>query len=132
MKAGADDENAAARGRWVSPLQSSNGTLSTGDLQQEVVALCNLLASIGTRVLATLLDNSPAWVVADEAAAHGNLVHVPLPLFFSESQIAHALRAAGVETLLVPSFAAAHWPHLDGPRCTIAGKLHSRSGRPPI
>lgn len=56
----------------------------------------------GTRVLATLLDNGPDFIALDEAAAAAGVVHVPLPLFFTPAQRAHALQAAGVDTLLTP------------------------------
>jgi long-subunit acyl-CoA synthetase (AMP-forming) len=56
----------------------------------------------GTRVLATLLDNGPAFVALDEAAAAEGVVHVPLPLFFTPAQRQHALQSAGVDTLVTP------------------------------
>jgi len=105
----------------ASPLQRSAVALTTSDLREEAAALRDVLASLGTRVLATLLDNSPAWAAADEAAALAGAVHVPLPLFFSEPQIAHALGAAAVDTLLVPASAAARWPHSAGAQQKIAG-----------
>lgn len=55
-----------------------------------------------TRVLATQLDNGREWIEFDEAAANQGLVHVPLPLFFTAAQRLHALRAAGVDTLITP------------------------------
>ena len=99
----------------------SDVALDPAELGHEAIALRDALVAEGTRVLATLLDNSPAWAVADEAAALADVVHVPLPLFFSETQTAHALRSAGVDTLLLPAGAAARWPALAGPRRTIAG-----------
>ncbi|MCZ8252260.1 MAG: AMP-binding protein [Hylemonella sp.] len=74
----------------------------------------------GTRVLATLLDNGAAFVVLDEAAAGAGLVHVPLPPFFTPAQIQHALRSAGVDTLLAPPAAAAAWPTLPWQTVQIA------------
>ena len=112
----------AALPRSATPSQRSAVALGMSELRQDAAAFRDVLVGLGTRVLATLLDNSPAWAVADEAAALGGVVHVPLPLFFSEAQIAHALRVAGVDTLLVPSFAAARWPLLAGPHCRIAGE----------
>ena len=53
-----------------------------------------------TRVLATLLDNGPGFIVLDEAAAAAGIVHVPLPLFFTPAQVAHALQAVGADTLV--------------------------------
>ncbi|CAG1018349.1 long-chain acyl-CoA synthetase [Burkholderiaceae bacterium] len=95
---------------------------SRAELQQEADALSAQLRSGGGRVLATLLDNTPAWVVADRAAAHAGLVHVPLPLFFSAEQIGHALRSAGVDRLLVPTDWAALWPGAPRQDCVLAGE----------
>lgn len=64
----------------------------------------------GTHVLATVLDNSPAFVALDEAALALGLVHVPLPSFFTAEQIRHALVAVGADTLCVPSAVANRWP----------------------
>lgn len=84
---------------------------SRAELQAEVDTLAALLAHERVRVLATLMDNSPAWVVADLAAAQAGVVHVPLPPFFTREQVAHALAAAQVDGLLaaagvLPSFSA--------------------------
>ena len=78
------------------------------------------LQAQGTRVLATLLDNGAAFVVLDEAAADAGLVHVPLPPFFTPAQIQHALRTAGVDTLIAPPAAAAAWPGLPWQQAQIA------------
>ncbi len=57
--------------------------------------LADELAAGRTRVLATLLDNGPAWVVADLAAMRAGVVHVPLPAFFTAAQRSHVLDATG-------------------------------------
>lgn len=75
-------------------------------LQPEIDALAQRLRDRAVRVLATLLDNGPAWVVADLAAARAGVVHVPLPGFFSAAQLAHALQAAAADALLLPAPAA--------------------------
>ncbi|MCP5286083.1 MAG: AMP-binding protein [Burkholderiaceae bacterium] len=54
----------------------------------------------GTRVLATMLDNGPEFITLDEAAAAAGVVHLPLPLFFTPAQVAHALQAAGADTMI--------------------------------
>lgn len=77
---------------------------------------------LGTRVLATLLDNGPAWVVADAAARDAAVVHVPLPAFFTPAQIAHALAVAGVDTVLTVPAAAARWPQAPAIPCCVAGQ----------
>jgi long-subunit acyl-CoA synthetase (AMP-forming) len=79
-------------------------------LRDQVSALAEVLSAQGTRVFATLLDNSPAWVAADLAAVEAGVVHVPLPVFFTPQQIGHALRSAGVDTLLTTHGLADQWP----------------------
>ena len=91
-------------------LSNGQQTFSRAALDAEVLALAKVLREQGTRVLATLMDNSPAWVVADLAAAQAGLVHVPLPVFFTAQQIGHALQVAGVDTVLGPAALAARWP----------------------
>ena len=74
----------------------------TGAQLDEAVAACAAqLQSHGIEGrLATLLDNSAAWVVLDRACVRAGLVHVPLPGFFTLEQVQHALVAAGVGTLV--------------------------------
>lgn len=71
--------------------------LSYGRLLEEVE---NLAAQLPARRLGLLLDNGPAWVVADLAALSGNITCVPLPGFFTDEQLRHAVRDAGIECLL--------------------------------
>ena len=50
--------------------------------------------------LALVLDNHPAWIVVDLAAMACELPLVPLPLFFSDVQILHAITDAGATRLI--------------------------------
>jgi long-subunit acyl-CoA synthetase (AMP-forming) len=52
------------------------------------------------RILGVLADNGPAWAVADLATLQLGVVHLPLPGFFSASQLTHALSETGCDTLL--------------------------------
>lgn len=90
-------------------LDDGERTWPRDALQAEVDALRDRLATQRTRVLATLMDNGAAWVVADLAAAAAGVVHVPLPVFFTPEQIGHALQAAGVDTVLTLPALAARW-----------------------
>ncbi|RZL92742.1 MAG: long-chain acyl-CoA synthetase [Variovorax sp.] len=103
-------------------LDDGRRTWSAAQLDQEVGSLAALLTAQRTRVLATLMDNSPAWVVADLAAAKARVVHVPLPLFFTAQQMSHVLRAAGVDTALTLPALAAQWPEAPSLPCDVAGQ----------
>jgi long-chain acyl-CoA synthetase len=91
-------------------LDDGERRLAFAELDDEANRLAERLRAEGVRVVATLIDNSPAWVVADMAATRAAVVHVPLPPFFTAAQIDHALRAAGVDTVLTPAPFAARWP----------------------
>lgn len=77
-----------------------DGALGWQALVDEVDTLAARLAADGVRCLASLLDNGPAWVVADLAAWQAGVVHLPLPGFFTPAQIAHALAVAGADALV--------------------------------
>ncbi|WP_332815689.1 AMP-binding protein [Ramlibacter sp.] len=86
--------------RAAAAIEGAAYALGHDELQACADHLAASLRAAGVRVLATLLDNSPAWIVADRAAQAAGLVHVPLPLFFTRAQVQHVLQAAGVDALL--------------------------------
>lgn len=87
-------------------LFGPRGPLAYSTLLDSVEALAGELARRQIRRLATLLPNGSAWVVADLAALRADIVHVPLPVFFSASQIEYALAAAGADALLAEGLLA--------------------------
>ncbi|MGS5087987.1 AMP-binding protein [Hydrogenophaga sp. A37] len=94
-------------------LSDGERRITYAELRAGVDALAERLRTQGTRVLATLMDNAMAWVVADRAAEQAGVVHVPLPVFFTPQQLAHALRVAGVDSLLTVHALAQHWPQAE-------------------
>lgn len=68
------------------------------DVLAEISALSQQL--VGTRVLAILADNSPDWAMADLAALRVGVPVLPLPLFFSPPQLAHALEQTGADLVV--------------------------------
>ena len=47
-----------------------------------------------------LLENGPAWVIADLALLQAGMTCVPLPAFFSATQLRHVLTDAALDTIL--------------------------------
>ena len=91
-------------------LDDGRRAWSAAQLDDAVAAAGKTMAAVGVRVLATVLDNGPAFVALDEAAQQRGIVHVPLPQFFTAAQMHHALQAAGVDTLwMAPSLAGFPW-----------------------
>lgn len=83
------------------PLGSPT-SLDYAALCRGVAILADELRARRVRVLATQLDNAPAWVMADLAALAADVVHVPLPSFFTSAQCEHALHATGADAQLRP------------------------------
>jgi long-chain acyl-CoA synthetase len=75
-------------------------SLTYADLTTEVQSVSTHLNESPSPVLSLAMDNHPAWVVTDLAAMNCQIPLVPLPLFFSDSQLLHAMLDAGVTTLL--------------------------------
>ena len=55
-----------------------------------------------------LADNGADWVAADLAAQQAGVVLVPLPAFFTETQIAHAVSSSGMDGLIGPAVPGFH------------------------
>lgn len=104
-------------------VQDGGRDWSADQLHGAQQAAQELLKRTGTRVLATLLDNSAAFVAIDEACAQAGLIHSPLPLFFSAEQIRLALQSAGVDTLIAEPAVAAAWSELPWQEVRVADRL---------
>ena len=81
-------------------LSDAHGVRDGDALRTEVEACAEALIASGARCIASRMDNGGDWVVLDLAIRALGLVHVPLPTFFSEDQVAHALRDAGADALV--------------------------------
>lgn len=100
--------SAVARFARLSPearaVEGEQLRLSYAALQREIQQLAALLTrpltQQGHRTLGLLMDNDPAWVVTDLAAQAAGLSLVPLPAFFSDAQLQHAIRDAGIQAVV--------------------------------
>lgn len=79
-------------------ISDGREVISWHSLLRQVEELADQLT--GATCLAILLDNSPAWVVADLAALEKGVACVPVPPFFSADQVKHSLIDAGVDTVI--------------------------------
>jgi len=71
-------------------------TLSYRALWKQVEHLAACFQLQGWRSLALLADNGIGWIVADLACLRAGIPLIPIPHFFSRSQVQHMLRAASV------------------------------------
>ncbi len=91
-------------------ITGSSEGLDWQQLASQVDALAGQLS--GVRSLGLLLGNSPAWIVADLAALQAGCQHIPLPGFFTDEQLLHAVTDAAVDTIITdqPGRIAALFP----------------------
>ena len=80
-------------------LRDSEQSLSYAELWRRVNALEESLRQHDCRVVGLLADNCADWVVADLAALLGQFAIVPLPLYFTPSQLDHVIDSGGIDTL---------------------------------
>lgn len=107
-------------------VTGSQHELNWQQLDAEVTRLAKSLS--GARTLATLLVNAPGWIVADLGALRAGIPHVPLPGFFSDGQLLHALRDAGIDTVITdtPQRIAALVTVHNSDTLWIAGRPYTR------
>jgi long-subunit acyl-CoA synthetase (AMP-forming) len=76
------------------------GTLTYAELHAAIVGGAQALQDAGISTLVLLADNGIPWVVGDLAARHAQTPCVPLPHFFSPTQLVHALSNSGADGIL--------------------------------
>ena len=75
-------------------------TYSWFELQQTTLELAEQLSTASDKVVAFYADNSPEWVMIDLACQHAGVTLIPLPAFFSDLQLRHALQQAGATAII--------------------------------
>lgn len=89
------------------PRVFASGAVHRGDVfAARVASIADALAAAAATRVASRLDNGPDWLALDLAIRRLGAVHVPLPTFFSDGQIAHALAGSGADALVLPAAAA--------------------------
>lgn len=82
-------------------LQGNALKLSYAELQQEIAKLRQtLVLETNGQPIGVAVANHPAWVVIDIAALGNETPSVPIPFFFTDRQILHAVKDAGVGTFI--------------------------------
>jgi long-chain acyl-CoA synthetase len=81
-------------------LITANGTLDDQTLAARIGHLVEWMTKMDIRRVASRLDNGPSWFVLDMAIRETGGVHVPLPMFFSDAQVLHALANSGAQCVV--------------------------------
>ena len=81
-------------------LESGGVRLSRSRLAEQVQTLASQLQAMKVSRVALYADNGIAWVLSDLACQHAELTIVPLPLFFSDEQVLHAISSSAVDAVI--------------------------------
>lgn len=81
-------------------LNGELATLSYQQFWQHANDVSQRLRALGCRCIALREQNGLPWAVIDIAAQLANVVLVPVPHFFSDSQVAHLLSDSGADLLI--------------------------------
>ena len=111
-------------------VTGSHVSLTWRELHDEVLAVSVALQDCET--LGLFMENSPAWVVADLSAIHAGVINIPLPGFFSDEQIQHAIQDASIDTVITdnPDRIRLLFPGGREVGLKIAGKLYTQISFP--
>lgn len=80
---------------------TAHAPLTAFELRSRVLELAQWLQRTGITCVASRLDNGVDWMVLDLALRIADVVHVPLPTFFSDEQVHHALQTSGAQLLVL-------------------------------
>jgi long-subunit acyl-CoA synthetase (AMP-forming) len=93
---------------WINNFSDQQIILSNAHERWDKAALNDRITALSQALLSRknpnapvgiLADNSPEWIAVDLATQSLGLTLVPLPTFFTPNQLAHTIRASGVQAL---------------------------------
>lgn len=96
----------AAERPLAAAVVAEAGVLGYAALEARVTALASQLRAARVRRCALMADNGPDWIIADLAMVEAGITAVPVPLFFTRTQLDHLLTDAGVDAVLATRGAA--------------------------
>lgn len=122
----------ASRRPGATALRDERGSLGYGELATKIDCLAGIIQ--GSRI-GLLLDNGIAWACLDLALLDKQALCVPMPAFFSDGQLDHLIRDAGLDGIvtddpdrIAPLFpdSAATSLHVAGRNLTLLERTSSR------
>ena len=81
-------------------MEGTNGKLTAFDLHFSIRSFAVALQAVNTKRLGLLAENSPGWIIADLACQLTGISLIPLPHFFSDTQLLNSMQRAGVDCIL--------------------------------
>ncbi|MDX8376880.1 MAG: AMP-binding protein [Mariprofundales bacterium] len=87
-------------------LDDGNTQIIYAELSKQINIIAIVLKNNNIQRLGILLDNSIAWAIADLATVKAQIVCIPLPAFFSTTQLQYVLRTASIQSILTAKTAS--------------------------
>jgi len=81
-------------------LESADEKLTAAGLLAEVGVFGEFLETANIKRLGLLAQNGPGWIIADLACQFAGICLLPLPHFFSDTQLRSSMERAGVDALM--------------------------------
>ncbi len=81
-------------------LQAGGRSVTYAELAVLIEVLADRLKRYKPCVIGLLADNGIDWVLTDLAALRANIPVVPLPTYFTRSQLRHTIHSAGIDLVL--------------------------------
>ena len=101
-------ENRATHSPEKSALISNDGStkniITNLQLLDHITHVGSFLNKENVKCVGLFMDNCAQWIICDLAAARLGITLVPIPLFFTQSQIEHLVDSACVEAIITQSF----------------------------
>jgi len=101
-------------------LESDGRIVTAGQLLSDIDEAAASFINMGIDRLGILADNSSAWITTDLACQSAGICVLPLPTFFSESQLLHSMNRVGIDAVLTDN--PGRLADLFGSQINMAGK----------
>lgn len=84
----------------VSSETGAQTIITNQQLVDQITHFASFFETEGVQCIGLYMDNCAAWILCDLAAAKLGITLVPIPSFFTESQVDHLVTSAGVAAII--------------------------------
>jgi len=84
----------------VSSETDAQTIITNQQLVDQITHIASFFETEGFQCIGLYMDNCAAWIICDLAAAKLGITLVPIPSFFTESQVDHLVTSAGVAAII--------------------------------
>ncbi len=87
---------------------SGDDHFSYAETRERAQTIANTLSGFDVKTIALFADNQADWIFIDLACQLVNICCIPLPLFFSDQQIQHAITSANADLIITDQIEHIH------------------------